>query len=75
MNELFSILASHLLTIIEYEIQKNEPELIDMVTNEIELLISKLETYIQTKNAPVTAPIVAPQTLTSPGQMLLNTQV
>lgn len=50
MSILLTEVTSHLLTIIEYELAKNEPEIIAMVENEIELLINKLQNYLSHKS-------------------------
>ena len=55
MNLLLSYIINHLITAIEYELVREEPEVVAITVKEIELLISKLETYISTKSSPAAA--------------------
>ena len=59
MNLLITYISSHLLSIIESELASNAPEIIAITQKEIQLLISKLESYID-KKAPEAAPIATP---------------
>jgi len=44
---IISTLINGLIEVIEYELAKNQPEIDKIIHQEIELLISKLETYIK----------------------------
>ncbi len=55
MNLLLSYIATHLLSVIESEIVNNEPQIVAVVEQEIELLIAKLETYISGKSKTAAA--------------------
>jgi hypothetical protein len=63
MSILFSTLLSHIFTIIEQGIVDAEPALVA----EIELLITKLESYLSKQSAAVApvAPVVAVPTIIS----------
>lgn len=55
MSLILTLLSSHLLTIIEGELVNAEPAIVNMIIQEIELLISKLENYIEGKSPTVAA--------------------
>lgn len=55
MNLLLSYIAGHLLSIIEQELISEAPEVVAITVKEIQLLISKLETYVASKSAPASA--------------------
>lgn len=55
MNLLLSYIAGHLLSIIEQELISEAPEVVAITVKEIELLISKLESYIASKSSPAAA--------------------
>jgi hypothetical protein len=59
MSFIITLLSSHLLSVIENELVSNEPEIVAMIEQELSLLITKLESYLTSKNAPV-ATIVNP---------------
>lgn len=59
MNLLITYISSHLLSIIEAELASNAPEIAAIAEKEVQLLISKLESYI-TKKAPAVASTVNP---------------
>ena len=59
MNLILTLLSSHLLSVIESALIKEEPEIIDAIEQEIALLITKLESYLQKKSPSVSA-VVTP---------------
>lgn len=59
MSIILSLLSAHLISIIEGLIISSEPEIAAVVDKEIELLIAKLETYLQNKS-PKASKIVNP---------------
>lgn len=59
MNMLLSILASHLLSVIESSLVSEEPEIVATIEKEIELLIIKLQSFIKDKS-PTMATVVSP---------------
>lgn len=59
MNLLLSYIATHLLTIVEQELVKSEPTIVAMIVKEIQLLITKLESFIEGKSTSV-ATVVDP---------------
>ena len=56
---ILSLISSHLLTIIEDELAAEEPAIVALVVQEIQLLISKLEAFIEAKQ-PIVAAVVNP---------------
>lgn len=59
MNMLLSILASHLLSVIESSLISDEPEIVATIEKEIELLTIKLQSFIKDKS-PTVATVVSP---------------
>jgi hypothetical protein len=55
MSAIMSLVVSHLLTIIENELITEEPAVLALVVQEIQLLISKLENFIQGKSPAIAA--------------------
>lgn len=55
MNLIFTLLANHILSIIEADIKSNEPAIAQMMENEIKLLMTKLEAFLAVKNPKVEA--------------------
>jgi hypothetical protein len=70
MSYAISFIISHLLTLVENELIKEEPVLVRLAVQEIELLISKLENLIASKS-PKTANVVNPA-LTAVGSTAVN---
>lgn len=59
MNLLITLISSHLLTILENELMASEPEIVSMIVKEVELLINKLEAFINEKS-PALASVLNP---------------
>lgn len=59
MNLIITLLSSHLLTVLENELLANEPAIVAMIEQEIQLLINKLEAFLESKQ-PVVAKVVNP---------------
>lgn len=59
MQMLLTFLASHLLTILENLLVKEEPSVVAQVEQEARLLISKIESLLQAKS-PAVAKVVDP---------------
>lgn len=49
------MLSSHLLSIVEHELLQEEPAILNMIVQEIELLVSKLENLLAAKSPKVAA--------------------
>jgi hypothetical protein len=58
MNLLLTVLSSHLLSIIESILAYEEPAIVNALEDEINLLITKLQSYVKAKPQLV-APAVA----------------
>ena len=54
-SAIMSLLISHILTFVESEIAKAEPEMVAALTKDIESLVSKLEALIAKKSPAVAA--------------------
>lgn len=50
MNTILTVLSNHLLTVIEHELINAEPAIAAMIENELQLLIKKLESFLQSKS-------------------------
>ncbi|HEY5236565.1 MAG TPA: hypothetical protein VIJ14_10330 [Rhabdochlamydiaceae bacterium] len=59
MSAIMGLIISHLLTVVENELIKEEPAMVAVVVKELQLLISKLENFIEGKS-PAVAAIVNP---------------
>lgn len=59
MNLVLTLLSSHLLSVIENALIADEPEIVAAVEQEIELLIIKLESFLQ-KTHPALAAVATP---------------
>lgn len=59
MNLILTLLSSHLLTVIENSLIANEPAIVATIEQEINLLITKLESFLQ-KKSPTASSIVTP---------------
>lgn len=59
MNLILTLLSSHLLSIIENALIKEEPEIVAAMEQEIALLITKLESYVS-KKSPAVSAVVTP---------------
>jgi len=70
MSLVLTSLSSHILTILENELVSSEPAIKNMIVQEIELLISKLENLIEKKSPKVAG--VANTGLTELGKTLVN---
>ena len=70
MSLVLTLLSSHILTILENELVSSEPAIKNMIVQEIELLISKLENLIEKKSPKVSG--VANTGLTELGKTLVN---
>jgi hypothetical protein len=55
MSAIMSLIISHLLTIIENELINEEPKIVNLIVEEIQLLINKLENLIENKSSGVAA--------------------
>jgi hypothetical protein len=58
-SAIMSLLISHILTFVESELLKEEPELMAVLTQDVQSLISKLEALISGKSTAV-AKVVNP---------------
>ena len=58
-SAIMSLIVSHLLTFLESELAKNEPQILAVINQDIHLLIAKLEALVASK-APAGAAIVNP---------------
>jgi hypothetical protein len=58
-SAILTLLISHVLTFVESELLKEEPAIIDYLTNDIKSLISKLEALIE-KKSPAAEAVAAP---------------
>ncbi len=54
-SAILSLLVSHILTFVEGELAKEEPQLIALVVQDIQSLISKLESMIAAKSSNAAA--------------------
>jgi hypothetical protein len=54
-NMIITLLSNHLLSVIESSLIAAEPELVDSIEKELSLLITKLESFIQSKSPAVSA--------------------
>ncbi len=52
-NAILSLIVSHLLTFIEQELAKEEPQILAGIEQDIQALIAKLETMIAAKLPPM----------------------
>ncbi len=59
MSMILTLIMNHLLTIVENELATAEPQIVTMIVDEIQLLISKLENYIAA-HAPAVAKVANP---------------
>lgn len=59
MNLILTLLSSHLLTVIENALITDEPAIVSAIEQEIALLITKLESFMQKKSSVASA-IVTP---------------
>lgn len=59
MSLLLTVLSSHLLSEIENELIKSEPAIVEMIINEINLLVTKLQAFID-QHAPKIGQVVDP---------------
>lgn len=58
-SAIISLLVSHILTFVEGELAKEEPQIIATITQDIQLLITKLESLIAGKSSSAAA-VVTP---------------
>jgi hypothetical protein len=58
-SAIMSLIVSHLLTFLESELAKNEPQILAVINQDIQLLIAKLEALLKIK-APTVAAVVNP---------------
>lgn len=56
-SAILTLLISHILTFVENELAKEEPQLVADVVAEIQLLISKLEAFVAGKSPAVAAAV------------------
>lgn len=54
-SAIISLLVSHILTFVEGELAKEEPQIVATITQDIQLLIAKLESLISGKSSSVAA--------------------
>lgn len=52
-------MVGHILTIIEQELANSEPAMVSLIEQEIQLLVNKLESYIDVKS-PMAAKVLTP---------------
>lgn len=70
MSLFITLLGSHLLTLVENELIAAEPAIVNLVIQEVELLISKLENLLAGKAPKIAA--VANPALTAAGATAVN---
>ena len=58
-SAMLSLLVSHILTFLEHELLKQEPQLVAILEQDIKSLVAKLEALIQNKS-PAAEAVVAP---------------
>lgn len=59
MNMILTLISSHLLSVIEASLISNEPEIVAAIEKELELLVTKIESYLS-KKSPSVASVVTP---------------
>jgi hypothetical protein len=67
MSFILTLLSSHLLSVLESELASNEPAIVNMIVQEMQLLVNKLEAFIAAKE-PALAAVVNP-VLTTAGNV------
>lgn len=59
MSLVISLLCGHLLSVIESELIKEEPEIVSMIETELKLLITKIQ-YLLEQKSPAAAAVLNP---------------